>query len=248
MKRTFKAISYVSMAALAGVMTFSSCSSDSDSPGLEYMPDMYRSPSIETYVDYGEVRGRENTDLKMTQSALTPPNSTIPYYGTDSEYVMMMLPYKHKANKGADLTGGLFGYMLSDSLGFDYELAANDINPIILTEANTKEVLDRGKHLYGINCQHCHGEKGDGNGPMVESGAYSGVPNYKNLTIKPGQMFYSITYGKGLMGAHSMILNKKEIWTLVHYIQKLQDGKYPNAGVATDAPSDSTAVAPVAGK
>jgi mono/diheme cytochrome c family protein len=248
MKRTFKAISYVSMAALAGVMTLSSCSSDSNSPGLEYMPDMYRSPSIETYVDYGEVRGRENKELKMTQSALTPPHSTIPYYGTDSEYVMMMLPYKHKANKGADLTTGLYGYALSDSLGLDYALAANDVNPIMLTEENTKEVLNEGKHLYGINCQHCHGEKGDGNGSMVESGAYSGVPNYKTLTIKPGQMFYSITYGKGLMGAHSMILNKKEIWTLVHYIQKLQDDKYPNMGVATGAQSDSSTIATVAGK
>ena len=87
--------------------------------------------------------------------------------------------------------------------------------------------------------------KKDGQGPMVASGAYSGVPNYKTLTIKPGQMFYSITYGKGLMGAHSMILNKKEIWTLVHYIQKLQDDKYPNVAVPA---SDSTTVAAVATK
>ena len=43
---------------VAGSM--SSCSSDPDSPGKEYMPDMYRSPAIEPYVDYGEIRGREN--------------------------------------------------------------------------------------------------------------------------------------------------------------------------------------------
>ena len=30
-----------------------------DGPGTEFMPDMYRSPAIETYVDYGEIRGRK---------------------------------------------------------------------------------------------------------------------------------------------------------------------------------------------
>jgi len=41
-----------------------------------------------------------------------------------------------------------------------------------------------------------------------------------------GQLFYSIYYGKGMMGAHGPILNKKEIWTLVHYIRKFQDANY----------------------
>jgi len=41
-----------------GVLLLSSCTSNADSPGLEYMPDMYRSPALEAYVDYGEVRGR----------------------------------------------------------------------------------------------------------------------------------------------------------------------------------------------
>jgi len=39
--------------ALGGTALFMGCSSTPDSPGLEYMPDMYRSPAIEAYVDYG---------------------------------------------------------------------------------------------------------------------------------------------------------------------------------------------------
>jgi mono/diheme cytochrome c family protein len=74
---------------------------------------------------------------------------------------------------------------------------------------------------------HCHGEKGDGNGPMVTSGAYAGVPNYTDrATLGDGQLFYSIYYGKGAMGAHASMLNKKEIWTLVHYIRKFQNASY----------------------
>jgi mono/diheme cytochrome c family protein len=242
MKRNFKAISFVSMAALAGVLTLSSCVSDSNSPGLEYMPDMYRSPSIETYVDFGEIRGVENKSLKMTQSALTPPQYTVPYHGTDSAYVMMMLPYKYKAAKSADLTHGLFGFDMSDSISAEYDASASDMNPITLTKDNYEAVLKEGKRLFMINCQHCHGEKGDGNGPMVQSGAFPGVPSYMSMSITPGQMFYSITYGKGLMGAQSPILNKKEIWTLVHYIEKLRDSKYPNFSDSTATISDSTKV------
>jgi len=32
-------------------------------------------------------------------------------------------------------------------------------------------------------------------------------------------MFHTITYGKGLMGAHASQLNKEERWKLVHYIR-----------------------------
>jgi hypothetical protein len=62
---------------------------------------------------------------------------------------------------------------------------------------------------------------------MVVSGAYVGVPDYANLTnLSDGQIFYSIYYGKGMMGAHNSLLDKREIWTLVHYIRKFQDTDY----------------------
>ena len=94
-------------------------------------------------------------------------------------------------------------------------------------ENNTK-IFEEGKQLFNSNCAHCHGKKGDGNGPMVKSGAYAGVPNYSNLTnLGDGQIFYSIYYGKGMMGAHNSLLSKKEIWTLVHYVRKFQ---YPDYG------------------
>ena len=91
---------------------------------------------------------------------------------------------------------------------------------------------NHGRGQISFDCPVCSHEikgleKGDGKGPMVESGAYSGVPNFANLSIAEGQMFYSIYYGKGLMGAHSTQLNKEEIWKVVHYIKKLQDDKYP---------------------
>jgi len=208
---------------------FGSCVSNPDSSGLEYMPDMYRTPSIEPYVDYGEIRGRENMKYKMSLSALTPPSHTVPYYGgkKDSLDISFMLPYVRKANINFRETHGLFGFDFS--LADEYALSVNDKNPLVLTNKNSSEMLAKGKSLYTAMCQHCHGEKGDGNGPMVLSGAYTAgvIPAYTDrLSVSDGQMFYSIYYGKGMMGAHNSLVSKKEIWTLVHYVRQFQNADY----------------------
>ncbi len=247
MKIRFKAFAQISVVALLAT----ACASDPDSPGLEYMPDMYRSPAIEPYVDYGEVQGQIDDEKKMRLSAMTPPKYTIPYFGTDSATVHNMLPYWRKAGNAAGKTHGLFGWDLSSNADadFEYKAAASDVNPLKLKDAATAEkIFADGKYLYTINCKHCHGEKGDGNGPMVVSGAYTGAANLGGLAIADGQKFYSIYYGKGMMGAHNSLLNKKEIWTLVHYINKFQDKAYgtfdptgkPLWGASVN-PADSTA-------
>jgi mono/diheme cytochrome c family protein len=224
MKIKFKALASLAVISITTLL-LGSCTADADSSGLEYMPDMYRSPAIEPYVDYGEVRGRENKDMKMRISALVPPMGTVPYFGTDSTTVNLMLPYFRKANVAFRETHGLYGSNLS--IVDEYALAISDKNPIKLTAENVELVFKQGKELYTAMCQHCHSEKGDGNGPMVLSGAYAGVPNYTDrAALSDGQMFYSIYYGKGAMGSHSSQLNKKEIWTLVHYVRKFQNAEY----------------------
>jgi mono/diheme cytochrome c family protein len=227
--------------AMFGALALTSCKSE-DSPFYEYMPDMYRSAAIEPYVDYGEVRERYNIERATTISAKVPPFGSIPFFGTDMEEVLIMMPYNRRPGKGMDLTHNHYGVDLADDAEAEYAAAANDKNPIKLTEANADAILNYGKAVYGKQCQHCHGEAGDGKGPMVESGAYSGVPNYKNLLINEGQMFYSIYYGKGLMGAHSHTVSKKEIWSVVHYIRRLQDDNYGKFGVEVPVEESETDV------
>ena len=246
MKKNFKAISLYVAAVIAGVASLTSCISDADSPGLEYTPDMYRSPAIEPYVDYGEFRNKEHVELKSQQSAMRPPNYSIPFYGSDSSKVSMMLPYHRLASSAAAVSHGLNaseGWRLSDSLDVEYNKAKADKNPISLTADNKDAIFGKGKKLYTSMCAHCHGEKGNGEGPMVKSGAYAGVPNYKNLTeLGDGQVFYSIYYGKGAMGAHAMLLNKEEIWTLVHYVNKFRFDGYGEDPVMEVEALDSTAM------
>lgn len=225
------------------ILFFGACASDPDSSGLEYMPDMYRSPSIEAYVDHGEVRGKENKDLKTKLSAKTPPRNTIPFCGTDSAEVLLMLPNLRKANFAFRESHGLYGTDVSRN--DEYLLAAKDVNPYKITASNSANLIANGKELFTAMCQHCHGEKGDGNGPMVTSGAYVGVPNYATLTaLSDGQIYYSIYYGKNMMGAHNSLVTKKEIWTLVHYVRQFQNanyGKFDANGIAmTSAAADTT--------
>lgn len=250
MNKIYKLIANLSAVAVTG-MIFVSCTSDQDSSGLEYMPDMYRSPAIEPYVDYGEVRGEVNENFKNHMSALVPPKNTIPYLGTDTLDVLLNLPYNRKPAPAFASTHGYFGWDFSKNTtpDFDYLEAAKDVNPLRLTAANAEQIFKKGKELFTANCQHCHGEKGDGQGPMVTSGAYAGVPNYTDkASLGDGQIFYSIYYGRNAMGGHASMLSKKEIWTLVHYVRKFQNASYGsfNADGSTTAAvavSDSTKVA-----
>ena len=177
------------------------------------------------YVDYGEVRGRIDESKKVKLSARIPARNTIPYYGKDTAEVKLMLPYFRKPNVAFRESHGLYGFNFS--LADEYALAINDKNPLLLTNKNSEEMFLKGKELYTAMCQHCHGEKGDGMGPMVMSGAYQGVPAYaERSALSDGQIFHSIYYGKGMMGAHNSLVSKKEIWTLVHYVRQFQNPDY----------------------
>lgn len=221
MNRSFKIIKLMALSGLILGGLFTSCQSDSNSPGLEYMPDMYRSPSIEAYVDYGLVKERIVDSLVKDTPSLLPPLGTVPYSTSE----LNDLPYAHGAPIGFDKTHGLYEAIF-DSTG--YVDAIMDVNPITFSE----DVLKEGKRLYGNFCIHCHGKKGDGQGSVVTNsgGKFPPPPSYTNQLkdLPSGQIFYSMTYGKGLMGSHASQLTKEERWKVVYYVQKLQ-GKNPGA-------------------
>lgn len=205
-------LKYISIFAIGGALAFTSCIKSDDSPGYEYMPDMYRSQAIEAYVDYGMVKDDETSEealaRKVTLSARTPAEGTIPFNSSEAKAKLFM-PY------GFENTTE--GYEAS---------AANSIPEVFLNdvEGNVKE----GKRLYNIMCQHCHGMKGQGDGGVVEVGGfnppspYNGA--YKNRPL--GKIFHVITYGKGAMGSHASQLNKEERWKVAMYVRTLQHGNF----------------------
>jgi outer membrane protein OmpA-like peptidoglycan-associated protein len=208
-----KAFKILTIASIALTGTLMSCKADSNSPGLEYMPDMYRSPAVEAYVDYGEVGGRYNEAAQtMVEDKFSylPPVGTVPYNGSS-----FTTPYNHGGPLGVGTTHGLFEAP-EDANGL--EEARADINPVPYTEANA----DEGIVLYERFCIHCHGEAGDGQGPVVtNSNGKFVTPGAYKKEMPAGEIFYYITYGKGRMGSHSSQVNVEERWKIIHHVEEL---------------------------
>ncbi|HSR37300.1 MAG TPA: cytochrome c, partial [Phnomibacter sp.] len=69
------------------------------------------------------------------------------------------------------------------------------------------------------------------------------VGDAKYEAMTDGTMYYSITYGRNLMGSYASQLTPKQRWDIIYYI-KAKQGKNagPAAAVAATAPvADSTA-------
>lgn len=104
------------------------------------------------------------------------------------------------------------------------KLLENPLNP--WQEAHQLE----GKRLYGIHCAPCHGVNLDGNGPLYNGG--DGPFAARPATLLPlasdetdGSVFYTISFGKNMMGAFRDRLSERERWLIVGYIRQLNTHK-----------------------
>lgn len=208
------AIALIGFAAVSA--GFTSCKNDPLSPGVEYMPDMYRSPSYETY--------SVNPFYKDSISARKSVPGTVSrgdrWY---SEFTANAVPYTYENTPEG------------------YAAAGTELkNPLERSE----KYIAEGKVAYEKFCIHCHGATGQGDGTIVANGKFPGPPPSYSGPLKDlpeGKIFHSITYGKGLMGSHASQINKVDRWKITMYVQTLQ-GK--TGGAATDttaatAPADT---------
>lgn len=227
---------YTISGVIAATLILASCTVDPNAPGVEYMPDMYRSPAVEAYVDYGSNKHMDWTqdqkDAANVQPWMVrkPVPGTIPYTGS-AEAAMFVMPYA------------------LNNTPEDYEKSATSVfSPIKATKVN----VEKGKEIYTKMCVHCHGKEGHGDGKISENGFINGIPDYatKLKDLPEGKMYHTITYGKGLMGQHASQLNQLQRWQVISYVKCLQQGvstpEYDkndmlvlNAAAAA-APADST--------
>jgi mono/diheme cytochrome c family protein len=194
-------------AALTSVLV--SCGKkDPLSPGVEYMPDMYRGPASEAY--------GESSFFSDGLASRKPVSGSIPRF--NDETLPFYEPYLFpNTNEG-------------------YEAAGLSLNNPLPT---TPEVLAKGESVYKIMCIHCHGEKGDGNGILVQRDKYAGVPSYYSAALKDlpvGKMYHTIYYGKNMMGSHASQINYAERWQVIKWVEKLRAD-----GLGLSSNSDSTA-------
>ena len=209
-----KKLSIISL-SLTLLLIAISCNEVKRKPGKVYMPDMAESRAYETY--------SASPIWKDGQTNREPVAGTVKRGET--------MPF-HIAKDGI---GDTTHYFASRAVK----------NPLpALNEVEAKEA----ERLYLIHCAICHGSKLDGNGPLYKGGdgPYPAKPatlvgDAKYESMPEGQMYYSLTYGKNLMGSYASQLATKERWMVISYIKSKQ--KPAAAAPATTATTDTAAAA-----
>jgi mono/diheme cytochrome c family protein len=95
------------------------------------------------------------------------------------------------------------------------------INPLAVNAA----LLARGREQFNIYCTPCHGALGDGNGITKKIGVMPAVANLHDKRIvemTDGEIFNTITHGKGLMGAYGPLVATQDRWAIIAYTRTLQ--------------------------
>lgn len=200
---------------LGASVVLAACSAGGNNQGLEYAPNMYHSVAYEPYTQITDPgAGRWLTSIEYADGHAEFFNSNTLNVSAMGVFMNMRTP---PANTVPRNKNGWLPYRIpKDSL----ELAAKRLkNPL----DSTAQVLAQGKVLYETYCQHCHGNKGAGDGKVADK--YAGVANlkgdaYKNIT--EGHIFHVITNGKGLMWAHGSQMSAEERWMIAKYVKVLQ--------------------------
>lgn len=99
--------------------------------------------------------------------------------------------------------------------------AGSPVNPVPADEAS----LARGAQLYGIHCQMCHGETGQGNGTIAAFLVQKKPANLTGALVQDkedGAIFLTISNGFGVMPALNSHLNVRERWDVVNYVRTLR--------------------------
>jgi mono/diheme cytochrome c family protein len=203
------------IASLTAVVALTACSDVKRTPGTIYMPDMAYSRAYESYADHSN----------LAEKGIN--YNSRPVVGTISREEDM--PFHIPMDQPGDTTN----YTASKAVPNPYDTLS-------------KTDMEEAERLYLINCGICHGDKLNGNGPLYKDGAgpYAAKPaalvgDAKYEAMPAGQMFYSVAYGKNLMGSYASQLSRKQRWQVIAYIKaKQQAGK---AKAASAPAADATA-------
>jgi mono/diheme cytochrome c family protein len=210
--KTTNIISSVLTGAL--VIGLAACSGVQRNPGRIYMPDMTYSRAYETYASTED----------LTREGVHFDHMPVPGTIARGEEMPFLI--------AKDAPGDSAGYVAAKQV--------KDPLPAL----DSADLAEAGR-LFNINCAICHGSKLDGNGPLYKdgNGPFSARPaqlvgNPQYMNMPEGQMFYSVTYGKNMMGSYASQLTRKQRWMVIQYIKSQQAG-----AAGGGAKADSTATA-----
>lgn len=178
-------------AAIASVLLIA-CA-DPQSPGVEYMPDMYRSPAIEVYVDY---------EFPDSATARLAPENSIPR------------GYKPYAYPNSDEGYELAGQQLKNPLKITEKTIKDGQKLYTSFCAHCHGGEGKGKGsitnaIYGAVPSYSDVAPTRRNGRAMAD-------------LKEGHIYHTIMYGLNAMGPHSSLIREEDRWKIVAFVQTLQ--------------------------
>lgn len=86
----------------------------------------------------------------------------------------------------------------------------------------TAESVARGKYLFEITCIPCHGPEGRGDGPVgqVFEPAPANLNEDYTQDQADGQIFFTLTRGRGAMPFYRDSLSQQERWDVINYVKE----------------------------
>ena len=165
-------------------------------PGYEYMPDMYRSPSYETYSE-NPLFNNNSTARKPVEGTIARGFMPFEYTNSIEDYIRagknLKTPLDNN-NKNLNEGKALYGMFCAHCHGQNGDGKGSISHP-----------------LYG-------GIPSYSDEIMIRRSGSS----MKNL--KDGHIYHAITYGLNAMGPHASQINEKERWKIIMYVNQLQKG------------------------
>jgi len=165
-------------------------------PGYEYMPNMYRSPSYETYSE-NPLFNNNSTARKPVEGTIARGFMPFEYNNSTEDYIRAGKNLKNPLennNKNLNEGEALYGMFCAHCHGKNGDGKGSISHP-----------------LYG-------GIPSYSDEIMVRRSGSS----MKNL--KDGHLYHVITYGLNAMGPHASQINANERWKIIMYVNQLQKG------------------------
>lgn len=170
---------------------------DKQSPGIEFMPDMYRSPGYETYSSSPIFADSLSARLPVAGSIPRGYNTFFEYDNTKEGYEAAGRELKNPLEK-------------SESNVLEGERLYN----IYCTNCHGKTGMADGSIVANGKYPPP---------PAYSTGASSrgGALN----TLSEGKIYHTIVYGLNLMGSHASQISHEERWKIIMHVQNLQNLK-----------------------
>jgi len=90
--------------------------------------------------------------------------------------------------------------------------------------ATDDALLARGAERFGIYCQPCHDERGEGKGILAQRAKVptANLMDQRIRDMPDGQIFDTITNGKGLMASYRYQVAPHDRWAIIAYVREME--------------------------